>query len=346
MRAEPEDDRALARRARSSRVEHVKRGQATRRSTASTSTRRSATRRRRDANLHIDPEERSIALYQAARYSRDCRVFAPMYRQITLAGAAQPADVTPGRAGDRPTATCATRLAHLPAQVQQGPRRRADRPLAGHLRAAPADRRRRSTSKPRCASGCLGAPARRQRDGEEGQGRRAATSSTSRACRSKRQLGCVIAFSTFDATPPRPARCSAARGARRREVLCTNPAALGGGSGTLRRRSSRPRRSRPGPRSARRSLAVGVPVPERSTPWVEFPNAYTARCSSAANAQRPADPTARRRADAQRGPDRELGPAPRRREHRARQPRRPGAPPGGRVRQIEGVIGWPPRAAS
>ena len=30
--------------------------------------------------------ERSIALYQAARYSQYCRVFAPMYRQVTLAG--------------------------------------------------------------------------------------------------------------------------------------------------------------------------------------------------------------------------------------------------------------------
>jgi len=36
------------------------------------------------ANLHIDPEERSIRLYQAARYSQYCRVFAPMYRQVTV----------------------------------------------------------------------------------------------------------------------------------------------------------------------------------------------------------------------------------------------------------------------
>ena len=39
----------------------------------------------RNSDLSIDPEERSIALYQAARYSQRCRVFAPMYRQITLA---------------------------------------------------------------------------------------------------------------------------------------------------------------------------------------------------------------------------------------------------------------------
>ena len=43
----------------------------------------------RNSDLSIDPEERSIALYQAARYSQRCRVFAPMYRQITLAGAVQ-----------------------------------------------------------------------------------------------------------------------------------------------------------------------------------------------------------------------------------------------------------------
>ena len=37
-----------------------------------------------NSDLSIDPEERSIALYQAARYSQRCRVFAPMYRQVTL----------------------------------------------------------------------------------------------------------------------------------------------------------------------------------------------------------------------------------------------------------------------
>src|SRR5215211_5658632 len=37
------------------------------------------------ANFHIDPELRSIALYQAARYTSECRMFAPVYRQNTLA---------------------------------------------------------------------------------------------------------------------------------------------------------------------------------------------------------------------------------------------------------------------
>ena len=43
----------------------------------------------------VDDVLRSIALYQAARYSRDCRVFAPVYRQVTIQGLLQPDTVTP-----------------------------------------------------------------------------------------------------------------------------------------------------------------------------------------------------------------------------------------------------------
>src|SRR3954464_6057813 len=46
------------------------------------------------ATRRIDPEERSVALYQAARYSSLCRVYAPMYRQVTLAALFGGAPVT------------------------------------------------------------------------------------------------------------------------------------------------------------------------------------------------------------------------------------------------------------
>ena len=61
------------------------------------------------ANLHIDPVERSIALYQAARYSQYCRVFAPMYRQVTLAGI--------GTVGKTPAAADNRQAAEGPADV-------------------------------------------------------------------------------------------------------------------------------------------------------------------------------------------------------------------------------------
>jgi hypothetical protein len=43
-----------------------------------------------NSDLTIQDTERSIALYQVSRYSQDCRVYAPMYRQVTLAGAGLP----------------------------------------------------------------------------------------------------------------------------------------------------------------------------------------------------------------------------------------------------------------
>ena len=41
---------------------------------------------RPQATQVVDDVLRSIALQQTARYSRDCRVFAPVYRQVTIQG--------------------------------------------------------------------------------------------------------------------------------------------------------------------------------------------------------------------------------------------------------------------
>ncbi len=43
-----------------------------------------------NSNLMVQDTERSIALYQVGRYSQYCRVYAPMYRQVTLSGAGLP----------------------------------------------------------------------------------------------------------------------------------------------------------------------------------------------------------------------------------------------------------------
>jgi hypothetical protein len=37
-----------------------------------------------NANLEIEPNERQVAIDQASRFSQDCKVYAPMYEQITL----------------------------------------------------------------------------------------------------------------------------------------------------------------------------------------------------------------------------------------------------------------------
>ena len=60
-----------------------------------------------NSDLTIQDTERSIALYQVSRYSQECRVYAPMYRQVTLAGAGLPGTsgsaLKPTPAGRRPT---------------------------------------------------------------------------------------------------------------------------------------------------------------------------------------------------------------------------------------------------
>ena len=52
------------------------------------------------------------------------------------------------------------------------------------------------------------------------------------ACHSASEVGCVIAYSTFDAVPPAGSLFGRTTAAGR-SVLCTNPAALAGGSGVL-----------------------------------------------------------------------------------------------------------------
>ena len=47
-----------------------------------------------NANLEIEPQETQIAVDQASRFSQDCRVYAPMYRQLTLKAINNPEGVT------------------------------------------------------------------------------------------------------------------------------------------------------------------------------------------------------------------------------------------------------------
>ena len=98
-----------------------------------------------------------------------------------------------------------------------------------------------------------------------------------RACRTARQIGCVVAFSTFNAPVP-DERALRPHGEPALEILCTNPAALGGGSGHGSRRSIRrsrsPQRDRRRGERARRAAAEARTPPGRRSP---MPTAAAAR---------------------------------------------------------------------
>jgi hypothetical protein len=99
------------------------------------------------------------------------------------------------------------------------------------------------------------------------------------ACRSARQTGCVIAYSTFDAPVPSDAIFGIS-GDPKRDVLCANPAALGGGSAKLD--SIFPTEPfAPGTIIGGATLAVGAPTPDVNTPWYELKGGYRGACSAA-----------------------------------------------------------------
>ena len=102
-----------------------------------------------------------------------------------------------------------------------------------------------------------------------------------RACRRAGQTGCVVAFSTFN--EPVPANALFGRATQPGlEVLCTNPAALGGGSAKLTPIYP----SAPFAESvigAAANLAIGD-LPRPKTAWAGFPGSYSGRCSRAGGA--------------------------------------------------------------
>ena len=231
------------------------------------------------ASKRIDPEERSIALYQTARYSQYCRVYAPMYRQVTLSALL---------GGGRPT----TQPSVPYNDVREAWRtylRKYNKGrgvvLIGHSQGSfvlrqlvtkeidpkPAARRKLISAV------LLGGNVTVKKGKDVGGDFKHV-----RACRAPKQLGCVVAFSTFE--DPAPAGSLFGRtSAAGLEVLCTNPAALGGGSAKLT--SIYPSAPfAPGTIIATAIKILGITQPTPPTTWAQLAGAYSGRCSSAGGA--------------------------------------------------------------
>lgn len=230
------------------------------------------------ANKRIDPELRSIALYQAARYAEHCRVFAPVYRQRTIQG------IQPGVAqgGERRDVVNAQGYADVLAAWREYLRK--DNKgrgvvLIGHsqgtfvlrrLIAREIDRSRRARE--RIVSALLLGGNVLVRTGSD----RGGDFQNMPACRTRRQIGCVVAFSVYDEPPPADALFARTTEANR-EILCTNPASLGGGSGTLTTIvPSAP--FAPGTSIAAGITLLGFPKLTSKQRWIQIEGAYRAQC--------------------------------------------------------------------
>ena len=230
-----------------------------------------------NSDLSIDPEERSIALYQAARYSLHCRVFAPMYRQVTLRGilgGSIPPDALQTAYGDVAAAwqTYLHRYNHGRGVVLIGHSQGTFvlRQLISQL-VDPSKKLRKRLVSAILLGGNVAVP--------EG-GNVGGDFQNIPGCRSAEQTGCVIAFSTFDGPVPPDSKFGRSSTG---DVLCTNPAALGGGSAVLT--SVFPSEPfAPGTTIGLATGLVGVPVPSGvTTPWVQS-QAYTGVCDSSGDA--------------------------------------------------------------
>jgi hypothetical protein len=234
------------------------------------------------ATRHIDPEERSIALYQAARYSSLCRVYAPMYRQVTLQGLLHPTTVT---AKMRRTGYEDVRAAWRDYLKTYNKGRGVI--LIGHSQGTFVLRRLvaqeidpSATARRRLIAGVLLGGNVLVRKGQDvgGDFRHV------RACRSATQLSCIIAFSTFNETPPadtrfgKPGGRFGAADPAGSEVLCTNPAALGGGAAPVN--SILPSAPFAAGTIGFLTTQIGFPAITAITPFAEADGIYTAQCSS------------------------------------------------------------------
>ncbi len=299
-----------------------------------------------NANLEIEPQETQIAIDQASRFSQNCRVYAPMYKQLTLKAIKEP--VTTQEELTAFEGVFAAFHEYL-AKFNKG----RGFVLIGHSQGSamlealissaidPNPALRKQLVSAILLGGQVLVP--------EGEGV-GGTFQHVPACTAATDIGCVIAYSSFLKEPPensffgRPNSAlfggSVPPGS---EVLCVNPATYTqtGAVGTLIPEA--PTTPFPG------TIGGGTPTPTATTPWVQTTNLITAQCKHENGATwlnvafkegvgqtDPGKPRGTQRS--RRGTGRaRMGPAPLRRQHRARQPGQHGRDPvsGLRPRTLE-----------
>jgi hypothetical protein len=101
-------------------------------------------------------------------------------------------------------------------------------------------------------------------------------------CHSAAQLGCVITFASYRSTIPPPANTLFGRvNDPTMAAACTNPAALGGGSGELHAYLDKTGKTITSTIAPKPWVTPEQPI---DTPWVSVPGLLTAKCTSNENA--------------------------------------------------------------
>ena len=225
-----------------------------------------------NANLAIQPAEVGAAVVQASQFSQVCNVWAPMYRQVTTAGLLNGGAFKPSVIATAYNSLLSAWRDYL-AHENDG------RPVVfiGHSQGAAmlikllrAQVDPSPTLRKRMVSALiLGGNVQVPQGADVG-----GTFRNIPACRSASSTRCVIAYSTFGATPPadaifgRPGQGVSLQSGQTtksaQQVVCVNPATFSAQAGALEPYFIS---------SASNGRSLGV-----TTPWVTFPGLYTAQC--------------------------------------------------------------------
>jgi Protein of unknown function (DUF3089) len=239
-----------------------------------------------NANLNIDPEETQIAIDQASRFSQACKVYAPIYPQLTIPAINTPGGVTPEGSAKAYIGVLSAFEEYL-ALYNHG----RGFVLIGHSQGSlmleqlikeqidPSAALRKQLVSAVLLGGNVLVP----------KGKRAgATFQNVPSCRWIGETHCVVAYSSFLKEPPEGAYFGRVNSpllgtpipeevAKGLEVLCVNPSVgvqhWGLSIGALSPYQS----TSPFPGL----LGPYVKAPSAPTPWVSYPGQYTGQCRSA-----------------------------------------------------------------
>jgi hypothetical protein len=236
-----------------------------------------------NSDMTADPAETNVIRQQFARFASVCRPYAPLYRQVTLAGLRRM------MAGGGAGGSLASGVGYDDVRDAWNSYLKTDNKgrgvvLIGHSQ----------------GSYVLTELIRREIDGKPVQARMVsalllgATVTVAKGkdvggsfqaipvCRQASQTGCLIAFSSFRSTLPPPANTLFGKVADPAlTAVCANPAALGGGSAPLRAYLSATGRTITGTIAPKPWVTPEQPI---ETPFVSAPGLLSAKCATNENA--------------------------------------------------------------
>ena len=240
-----------------------------------------------NSDMTADPAELNVIKQQFARFASACKPYAPLYRQITLAGLRRALTVT--AAGGDATSILDHGTQYDDVKDAWNAYVKNDNNGRGVVLVAHSQ-----------GSFILNRLIREEIEGKPVQARlvSAILLGTTVAvpkgkdvggsfqkiplCKSASQTGCVITYASFRSTIPPPANTLFGKVPDPNMVAaCTNPAALAGGSGNLHAYLDRSGKTITSTPQLKPWVTPEQPI---DTPWVSVPGLLTAKCSTNENA--------------------------------------------------------------